>query len=78
MNKNTEYYSFEFVTDTVDCGRPPDVPYASVDSKIREAKYTCDQGFELVGGSDTIRCQSNREWTTPNFECLGRCPLFDN
>jgi len=26
--------------------------------------YTCETGYEIISGSDTINCQSNKSWST--------------
>ncbi len=69
------YYMNSFIILAVDCGKPVsitngDVSYPStiIDSL---ATYNCNDGYTLVGGDATVKCNENGDWEGPLPACVG-------
>ena len=57
----------------IDCGSPPQLVNGTVDASEgtyyrNVAKFTCNEGFELIG-YDSISCQASGNWSTLTAEC---------
>ena len=64
-----------FIVLAINCGEPVsitngDVSYSStiVDSL---ATYSCNNGYTLVGDSDTVKCTNSGEWEGSIPACIG-------
>ena len=57
-----------------DCGDVPNIPNATVEQSdgigmFSKATYTCDNGYEAIGGRSKISCLPNGTWSTTTFQC---------
>ena len=59
---------FEFCTAHMDCEKPEDLNYGSVDVHGSRAIYSCDDGYKLVGGHYLV-CQ-NGYWVGDVPQCV--------
>ena len=60
----------------VDCGDPITLVHSQLSNVTgtsvgNTATYTCDEGFEVEGAIVSI-CESNGQWSDPDFECQGK------
>ena len=60
----------------IDCGEAPNVSNASKNANGTTfgavVTYTCDEGYEVVNGSNTSSCDASKQWRPNTFTCAGK------
>ena len=77
------YTFFFFLCSSIDCGTPPDIPYAYVEFNETEfgstAHYYCYENY-TSSGDRYIMCEASGNWSDSDFKCCaGKLnSLFNN
>ena len=66
-----------FYIVVVSCGSVPTIPHSYTSDNVStlylsRVNYTCDLGFEQVGGSEVKMCNQYGAWEGESIDCRGK------